>query len=91
MLIKWVLTEKFYKNIFLGEDDSGLCLLYNKWDFAVFMCTLMVICKILSLGFFGASSVASKMSNIPDVTTEKKSELKSMMRKSMYRQSTIFG
>jgi len=60
------------------ESGQGSCLLYNNWEFSVFMCSCCIVAKLISLFFFIMSLVASRMSDIPDVTrnpNQNKSEL----------------
>ena len=52
------------------SDGQGSCLLYSNYDFSVFMCACCLVAKTVSLVFFIASAVASRRSNIPDITAE---------------------
>ena len=45
-------------------------MLYSNYNFSVFMCTCCLVAKTVSLVFFISSSVASRRSDIPDVTAE---------------------
>jgi len=52
------------------ESGHGSCLLYENYDFSVFMCVACFVSKLISLIFFVASRFASQKSDIKDVGEE---------------------
>ena len=48
-------------------EEEGSCIVYDNYQFAVFMTTVCVTMKTVSMIFYLLSLVASKKSKIPDV------------------------
>ena len=51
----------------LASSGDGSCLLYDNYQFSVFMTSVSVTMKLLSLAFYCLSLLASRKSRVPDV------------------------
>ena len=68
--------KRSWDNIFLiliisDASGQGSCLLYDNYQFSLFMFSCCLMAKVASLLTFIASGLASRRSDIPDLTTAK--------------------
>ena len=60
-----------YSNVILTEGP-GSCLLYDNYQFSVFMCSCVIVAKAVSLIFFISSYLADRKYGIAETDGDKK-------------------